>query len=161
LQQHPDLQANIEAPGWFWGTIRMIIREKPRVMIAEVVGEGEAYKCTVSQSRKIFANERDIKAHFTGYHRALVQKDWTAPRCKLIQRFELMGDGEVGADADVMERREGEVKVRMGTEEGGIEKNAQEKIPGEERHRSRMQARQKGPHLRIEARRIVQRDEQE
>jgi hypothetical protein len=39
--------------------------------------------------------------------------------------------------------------------------NAEGKIPEEERHRPRMQARQKGPHLRIKARRIVQRDEEE
>jgi hypothetical protein len=35
----------------------------------------------------------------------------------------LVGEGEVDADADVLERREGgvEVEVRMGTGEGGME----------------------------------------
>jgi uncharacterized C2H2 Zn-finger protein len=75
------------------GIIRTIIREKPRATIAEVLGEGEAYQCTVPQCGKIFANEKGIKAHFTGYHGALLQKDWTAPRCKLIQRFELVEEG--------------------------------------------------------------------
>jgi hypothetical protein len=42
-----------------------------------------------------------------------------------------------------------------------MEKNAEGKIPGEERHGPRIQARQEGPHLRIEAGRIVQRDEEE
>jgi hypothetical protein len=60
----------------------------------------------VRQCAQIFANEKGIKAHFMGYHGALLQKDWTTPRCKLIQRFELMGKGEVDADADVLERRE-------------------------------------------------------
>jgi hypothetical protein len=90
-QQHPDMRANIEALGWFRGTIRTIIREKPRATMAEVPGEGEPYQCSIAQCATIFANERGIKAHFTGYHGALLQKDWTAPRCKLIQRFELMG----------------------------------------------------------------------
>jgi hypothetical protein len=42
--------------------------------------------------------------------------------------------------------------VRMGTGEGRIEENAEGEIAEEERHRPRMQARQEGPHLRIEAR---------
>jgi hypothetical protein len=147
FQQHPDMRANIKALGWFWGTIHTMIREKPRAMIAEVLREGEAYQCTVPQCGQIFANERGIKAHFTGYHGALLQKDWTATRCKLIQRFELMGEGEVDEDADVLERKEGgvevevEMEVRMGTGEGGMEENAEGEISEEERHRPRMQGR--------------------
>jgi hypothetical protein len=72
-----------------------------------------------------------------------------------------VGEGEIDADADILERREGGVEVRMRTGEGGREENAEGKIPEEERHRPRMQARQEGPHLRIEAGRIVQRDEEE
>jgi acid stress-induced BolA-like protein IbaG/YrbA len=60
------MRANIEALGWFWGIIRTIIREKPNATMAEVLGEGEAYQCTVPQCGQIFANEKDIKAHFTG-----------------------------------------------------------------------------------------------
>jgi hypothetical protein len=79
----------------------------------------------VPQCGQIFANEIGIKVHFTGYHGVLLQKDWTALRCKLIQRFELVREGEIDADADVLERREGgvevEVEVRMGTGEGGLE----------------------------------------
>jgi hypothetical protein len=70
---------------------------------------------------------------------------------------------EVDADAGVLEKRKGgmEVEVRMGTGEGGMEENAEGEVPEEERRRPRMQARQEGPHLRIEAGRIVQRDEEE
>jgi hypothetical protein len=153
--------ANIEALGWFWGIIRTIIREKPRATITDVLGEREAYQCTVPQCRQIFANEKGMKTHFTGYHGALLQNHWTAPRCKLIQRLELMGEDELDADADVLDRRERGVEVRMVTGEGGMEENAEGETPGEERHRPRMQARQEGPHLRIEAGRIVQRDEDE
>jgi hypothetical protein len=92
----------------------MIIRNKPMATIAEVLGEGEAYQCTVPQRGNIFANERGINVHFTRYHGALLHKDWTAPRCKLIQRFQLVGDGETNADADVPERREEGMEVRMG-----------------------------------------------
>jgi hypothetical protein len=117
------MRANIEALGWFWVIIRTIIREKPRATIAEVLGEGEAYQCTVPQCGTIFANKRGIKAHFTGYHGVLLQQDWTSPKCKQIQRFELVGEGEIDTDANVPERREGgvEVEVRMGTGEGGME----------------------------------------
>jgi hypothetical protein len=109
----------------------MIIREEPKATIAEVLGEGEAYQCTVSQYGQIFANGKGIKAHFTGYHGALLQKDWTAPRCKLIQRFELVEEDEVDEDADVLERREGgvEMEVRMGIGEGGMEEDAERKHP--------------------------------
>jgi hypothetical protein len=53
-----------------------------------------------------------------------------------------MGEGEIDEDADVMERREGGMGVRMGTGEGGMEENVEGEIPGEEKHRPRMQARQ-------------------
>jgi hypothetical protein len=61
----------------------------------------------------------------------------------------LVREGEIDADADVLERREGgvEVEVRMGTGEGGMEENAEGEIHEEERHRPRMQARQEWPHL--------------
>jgi hypothetical protein len=42
-----------------------------------------------------------------------------------------------------------------------MKENAEGEIPEEERHKQRMQATQEGPHLRIEAGRIVQRDEEE
>jgi hypothetical protein len=116
--------AKIESLREFCGTIRTIIREKPRATIAEVLGEGESYQCTVPQCGTIFANEKGIKTHFTGHHEALLQKDWTAPRCKLIHRFELVGEVEIDEDADMMERRQGgmEMEVRMGIEEEGMEK---------------------------------------
>jgi hypothetical protein len=72
-----------------------------------------------------------------------------------------MGAGEIDVDAHVLERREEGVEVRMGTGEGGIEENAEGELPEADRHRPGTQARQEGPHLRIEAARIVQRDEEE
>jgi hypothetical protein len=88
----------------------------------------------------------------------LLQKDWTSPKCKQIQGFELVGEGEIDTDANVLERREGgvevEVEMRMGTGEGGMEEwrtggmeeNAEGERREEERHRPRMrmQARQEG-----------------
>jgi hypothetical protein len=68
----------------------------------------------------------------------LLPRDWTAPRFKLIQRFKLVGEGQVNKDANVLERREGGVEVRMG---GGMEENAEGQIPEEERHKPRTQAR--------------------
>jgi hypothetical protein len=79
----------------------------------------------------------------------------------LIQRFELGGEGEIDADAHVLETREGGVAGTLGTREGRMDGNAEGEIPEEERHRPRMQARQEGPHLRIEAGRTIQRDEEE
>jgi hypothetical protein len=90
-------------------------------MIAQVLGEGEAYQCSVPQCEQPFVTEKDVKAHLKGYHGILLQKDWTAPMCKLIQRFKLVGEDKVDVDANVMERREGGVEVRMRTGEGGME----------------------------------------
>jgi hypothetical protein len=72
LQQHPDMRANIEALGRFWGMIRTMIREKPRATIPEVLGKGEACQCTVPQCVQIAANEIRIKTRFTRCHGALV-----------------------------------------------------------------------------------------
>jgi hypothetical protein len=55
--------------------------------------------------------------------------------------------GEDEVDENVMERRGGGLGVRMETGNGGTKENADGEVPEEERHRSRMQARQKGPHL--------------
>jgi hypothetical protein len=61
-----------------------------------------------------------------------------------------VGESEVDNDADVLKRREGgvevemEMEVRMGTGEGGMEENVKGEIPGEERHRPRMQADRNG-----------------
>jgi hypothetical protein len=67
------MRASIEALEQFWGIVRTIIRGTPRATIAEVLGEAEAYQCTVPQSGQIFANEKRTKAHFTGCHEALPQ----------------------------------------------------------------------------------------
>jgi hypothetical protein len=85
-------------------------------------------------------NDRGINAHFTGYHGALLQQDSTIPRCKLIQRCELVGKGDVDANANVLETRQGgvEVEVRMAIGDGGTEEDAQWEISEEERHRPRM-----------------------
>jgi hypothetical protein len=71
-----------------------------------------------------------------------------------------VGEGEVDADADVRERREAGAELRKPTGEGGMAENAVGETPEEERHGPRMRARQKGPHLRIEAGRILQRDKE-
>jgi hypothetical protein len=48
-----------------------------------------------------------------------------------------VGKGEIDADANVRETREGgtEVEVPIGTGEGGMEENAPWQTPEEERHR--------------------------
>jgi hypothetical protein len=72
-----------------------------------------------------------------------------------------MDEMSINEVVDVMEGREGGIEMRIGTRNGGMEQNTDGEIPGEERDGLRMQARQEGPHLRIEGGRIVQRDEQE
>jgi hypothetical protein len=54
-----------------------------------------------------------------------------------------VGEGDIGADANVLERREGGIKLetRMRIREGGIEQTADVEIPEEERHGPSMQAR--------------------
>jgi hypothetical protein len=53
-----------------------------------------------------------------------------------------------------------ETEVRMATGEGGMEDKAEGEIPEGKRPGPRMQARQEGPHLRIEAGQRVQRDQE-
>jgi hypothetical protein len=54
------MQENIEALGWFWGTIRTIVQHKQRATIAEVLGKRKVYQCSVPRCWKVFANERGI-----------------------------------------------------------------------------------------------------
>jgi uncharacterized C2H2 Zn-finger protein len=93
-RSHAGLQQNIEALGWFWGTIRTIVEEKKKATIAEVLGEGEIYRCTVPRCGEIFSSEKAIRAHFSRKHGELLQAEWVAPRTRLQQRFELEIPGE-------------------------------------------------------------------
>jgi hypothetical protein len=44
-RHHKDLASDIRALGWFWGTMRDIMKRKPLMTIAEALGEGDVWKC--------------------------------------------------------------------------------------------------------------------
>jgi hypothetical protein len=57
-RSHPEIQMNIEALVWFWGTVRTFVEEKTIATIAEVLGKGEIFRCTVPRCEEIFSSEK-------------------------------------------------------------------------------------------------------
>jgi hypothetical protein len=76
-----------------------------------------------------FANAKGNKAHFTGHHDILIRTDWITPRLELLQRFEVVGQGKIDEDADIVERREGRMEASVTTGHAETRENAEGETP--------------------------------
>jgi hypothetical protein len=78
---------DIEKIEWFWGTIHNVIKSKPGMTIAEALGEGEFWECTVEKCHMPFQSERALRQHLTQAHAALVVEGWEAKSRRLVQKW--------------------------------------------------------------------------
>jgi hypothetical protein len=115
-QRHEDLRKDVEGLGEFWGTMRRIVLLNPGATIAEVLGEGQIYQCAVGRCWKVYTSERLVKLHFAQCHGEQLRQEWIAPRCELMQRYELVDEG--GEEAEAEAEGEGEAGVRQEAREG-------------------------------------------
>jgi hypothetical protein len=104
---HKGMAADIEALGWFWGTIRTIIKQNPRTIIGAILGGGSVWECMVQGCGHFFSTEGSIQKHFTKTQGSRTVRGWKAPTRKLTQEWEMKGQA-ANQREDESEREEGD-----------------------------------------------------
>jgi 3-dehydroquinate dehydratase len=112
-EQHESMKEDIKALGVFWGTIHTLIKENPKVTIAEVLGQGCFWECRTEGCHRAFGSKKALRTHFSRSHAAYTQEGWEASMRCLTQGWSPRqeglrggggdgdGGGDAGANADV------------------------------------------------------------
>jgi hypothetical protein len=106
-KQHESMREDIKALGVFWGTIHTLIKNNPRVTIAEVLGQGCFWECRTEGCHRAFDSKKALRTHFSLIHAAYTQEGWEASMRCLAQGWSPSqedlrgGDGDAGANAGV------------------------------------------------------------
>jgi hypothetical protein len=149
LKVHPELLANIQTLGWFWGNMRTMIKNNPQLTIAEAIGSGKLYQCTKCQA--LFSSVENLNKHFAAAHPDRVVEGWVA-------RYEVIKQTVQFEDED--EERLSEVSEEE-REEMTAEEEAQGNDPKDEEERRPQHGRRRRSHanpLRIE--RVIESDDE-
>jgi hypothetical protein len=97
------MHKDIKTLGWFWGTIHTILKQNPKMTIAEALGEGQFWECKTENCHQPFPTERSLRQYFTQSHAAYTQEGWeAAARClnqSWSQIAEETAEAEAGAGA--------------------------------------------------------------
>jgi hypothetical protein len=67
-RQHKDLTLEIHSLGWFWGTIRYMMRSNPIMTFAEALGQGAICKCRMGRCGHFFLTPLLLKHYFSKIH---------------------------------------------------------------------------------------------
>jgi hypothetical protein len=54
------MYANMQALGWFWGSIRKMIQANPATTIREAIGEESVFQFGAQDCRKVFATKTNL-----------------------------------------------------------------------------------------------------
>jgi hypothetical protein len=55
---HKEMYATMQALGWFWGSIRTMLRKGEQVTIREAIRKDSVYQCMVLECGKIFPTKK-------------------------------------------------------------------------------------------------------
>jgi hypothetical protein len=113
-RQHKDLASDTRTLGWFWGTIRRIMKQKPLMTIAEALGEGTVWKCRQDKCGHLFPSTSALTRHFAKIHATSTTQNWDAKTRQLELSWELG------------EREEARDRGRRGEEQSDEEGDAEE-----------------------------------
>jgi hypothetical protein len=61
-KMHKGMAVDIEALGWFWGTIRTIIKQNLRTTIDATLGGGSVWECMVQGCGHFFSRKDPFKS---------------------------------------------------------------------------------------------------
>jgi hypothetical protein len=75
-RHHKDLASDIRALGWFWGTMRDIMKRKPLITIAEARREGDVWKWRQNKYGHFFATADSLRRHFSHAHGSSTTHNW-------------------------------------------------------------------------------------
>jgi hypothetical protein len=101
---------DIQKLGWFWGTIHPMIKENPKVTIAETLGQGKFWECKMEGCHRAFQSKHALRLHFGQSHAADTHEGWEATTRQLTQKWMIVMD-EAGDRSDVRELNEAGVPV--------------------------------------------------
>jgi hypothetical protein len=114
---HKSLKRDIESLGWFWGTIRGMVKKNPRVTIAEALGEGHFWECKMENCHRPFSTQSAVRIHFSHAHTACTQEGWETSMRRLKQDWSLdrnEEEGRLGTDVETGAETRGRRRGRGG-----------------------------------------------
>jgi hypothetical protein len=88
---------DIKELGWFWGTIRTIIRNKPDTTIGEALGEGKMWECEEANCHQVFRTGQAVRQHFSHVHTSRTQENWE-PRMRCLKQRWISADGGINEE---------------------------------------------------------------
>jgi hypothetical protein len=65
---HTTMYANIQKLGWFWGSIRTMLKKNGETTIREAIGESQVVRCCTADCGKIFATHTNLNRHYSHDH---------------------------------------------------------------------------------------------
>jgi hypothetical protein len=119
-RQHRDLAADVKRLGWFWGTIRSIMRQQPMMTIAAALGEGTVWKCRQDKCGHLFPSTSALTRHFAKIHATSTVQNWDA-KMRQLELSWRYGERDEGRDAQRGEEppsdEEGEDEATSGSQD--------------------------------------------
>jgi hypothetical protein len=114
---HPEMQKDRKVLGWFWGTLHTMMKNNPKISIAEALGQGQFWECRMEGCHQPFQSQKAMGQHFWQIHADHTQEGWKAQTRHLNQtwtivREELPRREEDGQD-QAREERKHEDMVRQ------------------------------------------------
>jgi hypothetical protein len=110
IHQNDDAVKNL---GWFWGTLRDIIKEKKRASVKQVLNDGEVLQCGIKKCGKIFEKEVTMNKHFAKMHSEETKEEWESSWTKVKTETELISLQE--------KRRRDEIRAQESREQNDDE----------------------------------------
>jgi hypothetical protein len=92
---HGDLSENMKALGWFWGSMRTILRTRPDATIADTLGEGPVFECGEPNCGRMFAKLRNLNQHCGAEHGRAIGSNSVRPSREFFQSIEYGRRAEV------------------------------------------------------------------
>jgi hypothetical protein len=169
-RHHKDLTSDIRALGWFWGTMRDIMKRKPLMTTAEGLGEGEVWKCPQTKCGHFFATADSVRRHFSHAHASSTTQNWDAKMRQMVLAWEIGARDErrearreEGPQEDDEKEEEIEPRHRDGSDAGQAPEPPEplEAIEALPQHQDPPQIQRPNLGLRINPALVVQRAEEE
>jgi hypothetical protein len=76
-----------EKPGWFWGTVRTLMKLRLKMTIAEALGQGDFWQCTMDECHLPFQSGRTLRPQGTQAHSAYTIEGYETKSRRLVQRW--------------------------------------------------------------------------
>jgi hypothetical protein len=120
--EHKEMKKDMKTLGWFWGTLRTMMKSHSRMTIAETLGQGQFWECTMEICHQPFQSQKALGHHYCQAHAAHTQEGWKAQSRRLTQTWKTTIEVE-REEVDAGERHDARrvESADQGQEESGDE----------------------------------------